>query len=379
MSSAARTLALAAILAPAAASSAEWAAAPVLWFNADHQTNRTLRPGMPDSQSLGASIDLTLSRRSERSEFSLEPYYYLRRLTPQVEADLNDLRIPARLTFGFERAQLSMGAQYADESTLTTELDTTGAIYPDAARILRAADVSWRFAHSGSKEFNAGANYSDVDYTGGYEGQLYDYRYGTFSAGETLSFSPRLSLSFTGFGSQLRSEQRHSDSSEAGVEVGMQFAWDEATRVSASLGVSRREFDGERSDGRTGSFLFAHDGETRQWRLSLDQSLVPYGTGVLTERDTGELTLVQHFDSRWLTIGRLGISRNEDVMTFSGIDARTYRFADLELRWDVRETWNASIVCGYSDAQDPFVTDRIGGWTLALRTRWAPSRRVLGH
>jgi len=367
------------MLAPAAALAAEWSASPVLWFNADHQSNRTLRPGMPDSQSLGASIDLSLDRRSERSEFSLEPYYYLRRLTPHVEADVNDLRVPARLTLGFERAQLSLGAEYADESTLTTELATTGAIYPDAARIMRNADASWRFVHSGSGEFNTSASYSDVDYTGGYQGQLYDYRYGTMSAGETVSFSPRLAFTFTGFGSQLRSDQRGSDSSEAGVSVGVQFAWDENTHVSASLGVSQRDFNGERSDGRTGSFQFARDGETRQWRVSLEQSLVPYGTGVLTERDTGELSLVQHFDARWLAIGRLGVSRNDDVMTFTGIDARTYRYADVELRWDVKQTWNASVVCGYSDAQDPFVLDRVGGWTVALRTRWAPSQRVLGH
>jgi len=360
------------------ASAAEWSLAPLFFANADHQSNRTLRPETPESQSLGASLDLDLTRLSETAEFSLAPHYYLRRIQPSIEADIDDLRIPASLRLDFERGQMQLGGLYADESTLTTELETTGAISAAASRITRAIDTSFGLSHSDARELQLSASFQDVNYTGGYEGQLYDYRYGSASLGERFTWSTRTAFTLSGFASQLRSSQRGNENQEAGVSLGMDFAFTENTFMSATFGVSRRDFDGSHSNGRLGSFSLSHQGETRRWHVSLDHSLVPFGTGVLTERDTAEFALTQQFDTHWLGMLRLGWSRNEDAQpVFNNIDARTYRHADLELRWQLDPAWSVSMVSGYADAQDPGAPERVNGWSLALRTTWAPTRRVI--
>jgi len=381
MSSGARILMFAGTLGlvPGAACAAEWSVAPAFFLNADHQTNRTLSRGVPDSQSLGASLDVSLKRRTQSGELEFAPHYFARRISPKVEADVDDLNLPVRLNLGFERSSLSFGAQYADESTLTTELETTGVIYPDASRLLRAADAGWRFAHANARELNVSASYSDVRYTGGYDQNYSDYDYGALSVAETLTLSPRLALTFAGFGSHLHSEQRGSDNREAGISVGFDYSWSEATQMSATFGMSRRDFDGEHTQGGTGSFNLSHRGETREWRLALDQGLEPYSNGVLAERTTGQFSMIQHFDPRLLAQMRVGLSRNEDVVVPTGVDARTYRYADVELRWLAKETWSVSAICGYADSQLPYAPEREEGWTVALRTGWSPSRHVLGH
>src|SRR5262245_8069619 len=119
MAGAARSLMLAGSLGlvSGAAQCAEWALSPSVYFNADHQSNRILREGTPESESLGASLDLDLARRTESSEFSIAPHYYARRISPKVDADIDDLSIPVQLTLGYERARFSFGVLYADEST----------------------------------------------------------------------------------------------------------------------------------------------------------------------------------------------------------------------------------------------------------------------
>jgi hypothetical protein len=351
-----------------------------LLFNADHQGNRILREGTPDSESLGASLNLALARRTEASEFSIAPYYYLRRLSPKVDADLNDLNVPATLRVNFERGVLTLGALYANESTLTTELAETGLISPGSNRITRSTQAAWLLNQSDSRQLNVSASFQDVNYTGNSGGHLNDYRYGDFSAIEYFAISPRGTWRFGGFASKLLSERQRGDSAEAGVSMGYDFSWTEYTQMSATLGWSQREFyAGVRDSGRNGAFSFTHTGESSQWKLSFDQSLVPYGSGTLTELDLAEFSFTRNFDERLQSITRLTGSRYQDVSPFTRVDSRTYRSADSELRWQLRNTWSAAIVAGYSDALDPGATDRVSGWTLAVRTYWTPNRHVFGH
>jgi hypothetical protein len=381
MASAASRILLAGTLGLACGSShaAEWAVAPQFSFDADTQSNRTLVEGTPASQSLGAGMDLGIARRSETSEFQLLPHYYLRRFTGEVVPNVDDAQVLGSMRFSFERAQLNFGAEYADESTLTTELAETGVIHADASRITRGVNVGWSLLHSDAVQFDVSTNAENVDYTGGYVGQLYGYDYAALSAGETYRFSPRTALTLTAFGSKLDSPDRDSKSRERGVSLGVSFGCTERLSVSATLGVSRREIDGVASSGTTGDLSLSHKGETRELSFNLEHSLQPFGTGVLTERDTAELGFVQDFDSRLSSITRLGYARNADAGLGTTFDSRTYRYADTELRWQLKETWYAGLVAGYASATDLGAPESVGGWSVILRSGWTPSRHVLGH
>ena len=366
-------------LAPVVGWSAEWALAPVFSAAVDSASNRVLREGTPESQSLAATIDLPLVRRTEVSEFSLTSHYLARRFTDEVEPDADDASLNGSMRWSFERAQLQLGAEYADESTLTTELAETGVVHADAARLTQGVNASLSFLHSDSKQLDASITYQNVDYTGAYTGQLYDYKYGAFSAGETFIYSERTSWILTAFGSDLDSEQRGSSSREQGISLGINFALSESTSLSGALGVSLRDFDGAQSTGTVGNFALTHRGESRQWSLSAARSVEPFGTGVLGERITAEFAMVQDFDSRLQGIAHVGYVRNDDQGFGSTFDGRTYRYADAEMRWHFTETFSAGVVAGYENASDQYAPDPVSGWSLALRGNWLPGKHVFGH
>jgi hypothetical protein len=358
---------------------AEWAIAPQVFGDADTQSNRTLRAGTPASQSYAAGFDLAVERRNENSELKLLNHYYLRRFTDDVAPDLDDERLTASWRLGMERSGLNFGAEYADESTLTTELAESGVVHADASRITHGASAGWNFTHSDARQFNASASYQDVDYTGGYVGELYGYQYAALSAGETFMLSSRTSLSVSSFGSRLDSPERGSESRELGVALGFSFAWTERLNVAAQLGVSRRDLDGDASQGGTGNLSITHRGETREFSLSYAQQLQPFATGVLTERETAELAFMQEFHSRLSSISRLGFARNEDAGFGTTFDSRNYRYANTELRWQLEENWFTSLVAGYATATDLGAPESVGGWSLIVRSLWTPNRHVIGH
>jgi hypothetical protein len=380
MTAAGKNLLLAGVICvqlPAAA--AEWSVAPRFAWDADHQSNRTLRDGEPSSQSVGASLDLAIERASERSQFSLVPHARARRFSDDLQGDTNDYTVTANLRQEYERALLDVGATFADESTLTTELSETGAISADARRRTQGAQVGWRFEHASSRRFEASANFQDVDYSGAYTGILFDYRYASLSLGESFTISPRSAFGITGFATALDSPERGSESREKGAALQYDFAWTEHTSMTLSLGASRRDVDGDEHTGTNGALSLNHLGETGEWTLGVSRSLVPFGTGVLTQRDSVDLMVLEDFGPRLRGALRASYARNSDAGAGFIFDGRTYRTAEAELSWQLTETWAVSGVGGYGDAIELGAPQRVDGWRVALRSTWAPSRRVFGH
>ena len=245
---------------------------------------------------------------------------------------------------------------------------------------MAGGNLAWSFAHAPSRQFSVSLIHSDVNYLGGYEDQLYDYRYSALSAGESFRLSERLELTTTANATLLLSPDRDGESREGAAIVGIDFAWNERTALSASLGVSLRNIDGTESSGTTGDLSLVRTSETRDWRLDLSHGLEPYGIGVLSESSSASFSLTQRYTSRLQAGLTLGISNNRDAGGGVTVDSRTYRSGDLELLWRVHETWSVAAGVGLASATEPNAADgSVGGWSFELRSAWTPSPRVLRH
>ncbi|HTU65476.1 MAG TPA: hypothetical protein VMF52_05990 [Steroidobacteraceae bacterium] len=368
---------------PGAVRAGEWSVTPAFSWLADHASNRGLVEDAPQSQSYGANVDLALARRDEDSELLLQPHYRVQRFIHDLYPDVDDAQLAARGHWLFETSSFDLRAQAAQESTLTTELAETGLVRADSDRRTLAGGIGWKFAHAETRQFGASLDYQDVDYTGAREELLTGYRYGRATLGESFTLSPRAMLTASVFGSQLRNPERDSTSDERGASLGVQYAWTERTTMSATLGLSRQDTDGERSRGTTRDFSLQHKGERLDWTLSYSHSLQPYGTGVLAERDTAQLEFVQALGPRASAVLRGSYARNEDGGFGLLFDSREYRYAEAALRWQVRETWSASLSTGWSSARQDATFFRreesASGWSVSLYTTWAPRALVIGH
>lgn len=381
MTSSAKTTLLAggicaALVAPAPAS--EWSVQPAIALWGDHDSNRLLREGTPPSEAITAVVDLRLARRTETSEILVLPHLLVQRYSDDVTPNIEDKRLALITRWDFERSQLQFNGDIADESTLTTELSETGLVSADATRRRAGGNFAWLFAHAPSRQLSVSLVHSNVDYMGGYEDQLFDYRYSALSVGESFGLSERLALTTTANATQLLSPDRDSESREGAASAGIDFEWNERISLMASLGLSLRNIDGVESSGTTGDLSLTRVGETRDWRLVLSHGLEPYGTGVLSERSSGSFIFTQHFSSRLQAGMKLEVSINRDAGSGVTIDSRKYRAGDLELLWRVHETWNVTAAVGVASANELNVTDgRVDGWSFQLRSSWTPSPRVI--
>jgi outer membrane usher protein FimD/PapC len=365
------------------AQAGEWSVTPLFSWLADHSSNRGLIEGDPESQSYGANVDLSLARRDEDSEILVQPHYRMQRFVRDLYPDVDDMQLAARGHWLFETSSLDVNAQAAQESTLTTELAETGLVRADSNRRTYAGGIAWQFGHSETRQFGVSLGYQDVDYTGAREELLTGFRYATANVGETFNLSPRATLTASVFGSQLRNPDRDSTSDDRGVSLGVRYAWTERTLMSLTLGMSTQDTDGTRQTGTTRDFSLEHKGERLDWNLAYSHSLQPYGTGVLAARDTAQLELVRALSPRVSALLRGSYARNEDGGFGLTLDSRDYRFGEADLRWQLRETWTASLSSGYSSArQDAAFFNRAenaSGWAVSVHTTWAPRALVIGH
>lgn len=354
----------------------DWSVQPTLAWWGDHASNRLLSEGTAPGESVVGSLDLRVARRTETSELLVAPHVLVQRFSNDVSADVDDKRLAVSGRWAFERAELRIGGAIADESTLTTELAETGFVLADASRRTDGGELTWSLYHSPGRQSILSLVHSEVSYTGGYDGRLFGYEYSALSASESFRLSPRTAFNITGAATQLKSAERGSESQERVASVGVEFGWTERTSLAASLGLSRRDVDGSESSGATYDLSIVHKDETRDWSLSLSHALVPYGTGVLAERESAAFALTQYLSPRLQASLNLGIARNRDAGYGFELDRRTYRHADFELGFSMRETWNVFAAAGVAGAEELYSGgDRVDGWRFALRSVWTPAPR----
>jgi hypothetical protein len=330
-----------------------------------------------------ANLDLSLARRDEDSEIVVQPHYHAQRFIHDLYPGVDDLQLAARGRWLLETSSLDLNAQAGQESTFTTELAETGLVRAGLDRRTYAGGIAWQFDHSETARLGASLGYQDVDYIGAHEALLTGYRYATANVGESVNLSPRATLTMSAFGSQLRNSERATTGDERGVSLGVRYAWTERMLMSLTLGVSRQDTDGRGNSGTTRDFSLEHKGERLDWSFAYVHSLQPYGTGVLAVRDTARLQFVRALGPRVSGVLRGSYARNEDGGFGLTFDSRDYRYGDVELRWQARETWTASLLAAYTSArQDATFFNRgesASGWSVSVHTSWAPRAFVIGH
>lgn len=358
---------------------AEWSVAPSVGWAADQDSNRTLTSAAQDSASVSATLDLELARRGERGEFKLRPHVRLQRFSDDVSEDSDDRGVSLRAVRAFERSQLVISAEYANENTLTSTLADEGVVEADARRRRADASLLWDAQQSENTRFTLSTAQSNVDYSGARADRLFDYRYSTASARETFAFSPRVAFFVTGIASLLENPERDSRSHEHGANVGVSYALSARTSLNANLGRSWRSAEDVRTQGETYEVSLQHQQELRDWSVRVSRSLVPYGTGVLAERESASVTLRQPLREQLDAGFEATLVRNNDAGLGATLDRRRYNRAEASLAW---QPWRTFILRGalrYTDATLLFEAGEARGLNFGLSALWRPDPRVLGH
>ncbi len=310
-----------------------------------------LQAGGASTSGAVAELGARVQRLTETLELSFEPRLRSARYEDDDSLDTDDRSLQAQLGYTTQRSHWSAAATLIRDSTLTSELGTTGLVQTN--RPHRSAALSGGPSFTLGERLSIGAQgylldsrYSEHEGTA-----LTDYRYASVSLFAKRAASERSDLSLT-----LQAGQLDPDQSARTADASLRLAWVFAphalwtTTLSAGPAYVRTPF---RHD--TG-VVFDADVQRRgeRWTVSsaLGRSLVPTGRGLLTRRDriaigwsySAAENLTCSLSAQW--------QRNDDVAVFGSMPRRLeYQRLDAGIDWRFAEHWSLAVQLGAATQQ----------------------------
>jgi hypothetical protein len=368
---------------------------PLFSWSTDFDDNRNLEPGTQGSEQAVLSADIRLQRSLEDLQLSLEPHVDVRRFSNSIYGPGNDRSLAAGLSWTGERSQLNFNASIADQNTLTTELLETGIIDTNTRRRLETVSGELDLSRTEKHLFFTQLSYFGSAYSGNLlaEEELPGYRYGSAATGERFILTQHYTFSVSAFGDLLHSERAGDSSHEYGIQAEIVYAHSELTSFDLQVGESRRSLAGATYyviyPGQTGvltltvpgstgtgtnvNAIFSHNFEIGSVSVNYNRSLVPYGNGLLVERQQATASVKRSLSPTVdvdFTVLRI---QNSDATVHAGIDRRFYQNAGVGLNWKMSETWTLRPEAG-TTWSPPIGSDiTVHEWRVALTMTWKPN------
>ena len=314
---------------------------PIFSIQTDYDSARSLAPDTQGSEEAVLYGDLKLQRAIESTQIYLEPKFDIRRYSDSIWGPGTDRSLNAGIAWIGEVMKVNLTGFIANQTTLTTELAETGIFNADTRRKSEQVNGEWDWSHTERTQTYLQVGYIGASYSGTplISLELPGYRYPNAAFGERFFLNEHMTVSVSAFGDALTSEQEGNSSHEAGGQVEFLDQLSEKNSLDVSVGESKRYLYGERGSGTNGAVNLTHTFERGSFTLGFVRSLVPYGTGILVQREQFTATLVRPLTPTLdLTLSLLRVQNNATTVRL-GLDRPYYDNGTLGLNWKMGESW----------------------------------------
>lgn len=349
------------LLHASAGMAAEWTFSPGARVLTDYSSNpRLLVEGGEESTSAVGELSAMLRRRSERSEWWLQPRLYSEWHDNDDVLNRDDEYLRAGVTHYWERTQWNATLNFAHDTTVTSELGLTGITEDN--RKHEGFSVSAGPSFMLSERTNAGAqlswnhnHYRNAAFTG-----LVDYQYGALSGfvGHTLSDRTEWSVSL--HAGELRVPVNpQADKQDASLTLGWIYKPWPLWTWSLSAGPSTARSDERSDDGLVFQTDLQHRGELWTFTTTAGRDITPTGRGELTRRDQLSVAVSRALTERLSASAAVRGVRNQDLLTQTGRgEELEYGRVELRINWRVAQEW--SVALGFAGATQKLESRRDG-------------------
>ena len=318
----------------------------------EYDDNATLEagPGL-ETQVNGYVLDANLRMVNETpvSNFSFVPRVLLNRYD---ESDLDSNNYFADLNYSYtgQRSSFSVWGVYGDESVRTAERapvdlnvdnpdqipdDNSGRTFQNENRNRIQLRPQWSYKTGQRSSVELGVDYINVAYDKAASILLSDYDQLTGSASLSYGFSPVSAFRFGGYYRTNHFDVLDRDLTGYGASVGLNHSISERSRFVINVGMDSTEDSlGDNQNNVIGDISLIHDMETSRVLVAYRRSVVGNGNGVLTLRDSFNLTYTRQVTERFSIGGGASAYHSTAVGDNSANLDRDY----LELR--ALFTWN---------------------------------------
>jgi len=336
------------------AHAAEWLMTPTASVLSDYTDNPRLLADAGESYAGAISeVSTKLRMSGERWRLSAVPRARFSRYASGSVLDSDDQFLDATLDNATERGSWSLTTSYSRDTTLTSELDTTGFVQTNRRHegLSLTGSSSWMLTERtslGGNLFWQDSHYADAASAG-----LTDYSYRAATAFANFMLTEASELRVSGQSGELLIPGSDDPTRDTSVRLTLSYSPAPLWSMSASAGpsfVSTRERDDE---GRLYSLEATRRGERWRWTATLGRDVTPTGRGVFTRRDQLSVSTtysMRQFLSTTLTLRGI---ENEDVFVNFGAARREVRYGLVEgrINWRCAEQWSLSLLVAAATQQ----------------------------
>ncbi len=360
------------------AHAAEWSIAPSFAVAVDEDTNRTLATDAIASQGLSMSADMRLRRATERFDLWLLPQLHIQRFSDRRFDRSDDAGLTSEGTWLTERSTFDVSSLIRDQSTLTSELFSTGIFDLNTRRRDERLNASWAFAYAEHRVFSLTSGFQSSNYHGNSTTSLQDSKYSTFGASERFIVSERLSFSLDASAGKYVTPDAAFATRSDSLSVGFMRRLSERTRVTGEFGVNRRTDRFSSTNGFVGQLSIARSTETGGFSLSAGRNVAPSGFGIFTQTDQAQLAVSRGLAPRWNLNASLSVYRTSSAFQSFNLADRTYSQLNVALTWQANEYWSIGTTAG-ADRAVSNTGLPASGWHLGLQSVWRPMPNSLSR
>lgn len=358
------------------ASAAEWRVLPSAFVGASYADNPRLRVD-DDSSASGSVGELkaSLQRLTERSELSLLPRFIASRYSDDESLDSEDLFVNGGYRWVGERSEWNMDLGWIRDTTLTSELGSTGLIDSnrrhETGSLTIAPKVTFTERASGGVQmYVADHRYIDADLTG-----LVDYRYMAVSLFSSFVLTDAGSaLTVTGQGGRLTTEGLFGAETRNGT---LRLGWTFQPWLLWTASLSGGPAIVQTSSAEDTGWVF--DGEIKRqgerWSLTANagRNQSPTGRGVLTRRDEAKLTFSRNITERLGASIAARYIQSQDLLPQQGrVRAYEVDYAQLSMAasWRVSRDWSLSLQLIGNSQDYELAPERANGYRASFNVIW---------
>jgi hypothetical protein len=341
----------AATLVPALAGGADWSAQSAAHLSAVTESNpQLLVDEKHAAQAAVADASLDLLRRTELLDLNLKARGSVRRYSEDSSLDRDDQQVALSLLLRGERHVVKGSASITRDTTLTSELGTTGITDYNQRHRARSLSLAPQWQLTERLTTSVSLGWQDSTYARGQEHGLSDYHYTSAGLSSAFDLSTTDSASLSMSASRLDSSLYAFNTDTVDVRLQLQRTWSPRWTTSISGGTSRIKTGDRESRGSLFGASLLHQAERLTLDVSLSRSNAPTGSGLQSRRDEAgvhaSLALTEHVNASI----NASVIRSRELapqFNFTISDVR-YTRAEASLSWRMARDWNLLLGAGNS-------------------------------
>jgi hypothetical protein len=278
--------------------------------------------------------------------WTLDPRIYLSRYRPLSAYDRNDAYVDTSFLNTTENGSAEANIAWVRDTTLTSEIGTTGIIQANGRHESLTGSVSRSWQPTARWAMSGDASWARHLYMRSENSGLVNYRYASGAVQNGYSFSESSQLSLVLQGSQIEvPDGSIPRKTSLAAQLKLSTALTEQWKLVMSIGPSRIRSRNQSSSGTVFNLSSTHSGELTAWTAAYSRAISPTGLGTLSQQDQLTLNISRPLTERWSVSGSVLKIKTADAITSSGQTYYSSDYTDVNaaVSWRATPQWNVTL------------------------------------